>query len=267
MKSIVLLRLLIFLSLLLKGWTSPVFPLTATSSAEEIEVSANVTLQDDNRRFVTCVLTNHSKHILASTSVRSPAKCFRFVLRDKNGEVVPMDEIWAMRHAQPNEKNIGRIESMSILQVQILPGETCRFEFHLEEAYGDRAKEGELLEVTWLNMNSSLKEYSTIWIDELKNPDGTVLRPAREEENHFPGVRTFMVKLPLPAEAADSTLESPGSSRSISEISPDNAPKTLGKQSGHNPPATKTFDRRWLFLLLIPGFALLLRFFRSRKSS
>jgi hypothetical protein len=92
--------------------------------------------------------------------------------------------------------------------------------------------------------------------------------PALTEKNHFPGLREFAVTLPLTLEAEDnSTPQTPATTRPAPGSKFIEDSEAAGRQPETESPASESFDLRWLFLLLIPSFVLLLRFWRSPKAS
>jgi len=147
------------------------------------------------------------------------------------------------------------------------PQETCLFQFYLEEAYAERAKEGNRLEVKWTNIDPLQKGYSTLKMDEVIHADGSVT-PAFEEENHFPGRRFFEVSLPLTDDAPNSEKEPSASGSSPTETeTAEEAAAQARQQVFEQPDSPTSFNLRWLVLLLIPVLLLLRRMFRNRKAS
>jgi hypothetical protein len=121
------------------------------------------------------------------------------------------------------------------------------------------------LEVRWFNIDPLPRGYSTVRITELKNSDGSVVRAAREEENHFPGRREFVVTLPLTDEAPPTPDEPPVAAPEQGATSPANQPATqIRPKDQGNPASPKPFDFRWLLLLAIPGLVWWLRSLRNR---
>jgi len=242
-------------------------PRSASSKTEDIEVSVTANTENDKRTLISCALTNHSKHILASVYIRSKGLCFRFALQDKSGKVIPMEKAWALSHSQPDGFNNSAIDRRSIYDIYIRPEETREFKFYLEEAYGERAKEGIKLEVKWINSDPLPKGYRTLKFDEVAHADGSVTS-AYEETNHFPGRRDFMVILPLTEDATASGNEPLSAGPAKSQINPADVPANQTQlQGGEMPDSPSSFDRRWLVLLLIPFVFFGLRAFRSRKES
>jgi hypothetical protein len=136
----------------------------------------------------------------------------------------------------------------------------------LEDAYGERAKEGKALEVKWMNVPLHVG-HDTLKIPEFANADGTVV-PSHEEENHFPGRREFVVKLPL-TDDVQTTGDAPAVTMPVESVKPANEPVLQAQPPSSKKSSTpsKSFDLRWLLLLLVPGLILLLRFLHSRLAN
>ena len=84
-----------------------------SSTFEEIEISVTAITENDGRTLIKCALTNHSGHVLASATPRTKCLGFRFILKDKLGDTIPMDKKWAQLHAQPDGTNDSALASRS----------------------------------------------------------------------------------------------------------------------------------------------------------
>jgi hypothetical protein len=240
---------------------------TKSSNTEGIELSATAETENDGRTLIKCVLTNHSDYILASCGPRTRSGCFRFTLYDKSGEAIPMEKKWALVHAQPDGTNDSALDRRSWIDPRLRPNESFEFHFHLEDAYSQRAKEGEVLEVKWNNISPLQEGYNILKIDAIKDGDRIIV-PAYEEENHFPGRRAFEVKLPLTVAAAASQIAPPSAAPAQSDAKSTEEPEYQSRQPNPAPTEdSRPFDRRWLFLLLIPVLFLLRRMFSTRKTT
>ncbi len=254
----------LFLSVLLLSGETNNAPRIKTSTTEGIELSATAVTENDGRTLIKCTLTNKSAHVLASCGPRTKSLCFQFALKDRDGTVIPMDKSWALNQAQPDGTNQSRINSKSLFDPMVRPKQTCEFEFYLEDAYNEHAKDGVALEVKWNNCDPLPRGYSTLKMDEMVHTDGTVT-PAYEEENHFPGFRVFEVKLPLTIKAFSENMPLPNASAQ-SGTKPTKEQTNQTQSQVHNTPvASRSFDRRWLALLLIPIAFLFRRIVCTKK--
>jgi hypothetical protein len=186
-------------------------------------------------------------------------------MKDFNGKDIPLEEEWALIHAHSNSLNNSEIDRRGLKEIYIRPEKTYDFHFYLEDAFGERAKDGKELEVKWMNFRSEAG--SMLRFEELKHLNGTVT-PAYQEENHFPGLRVFAVKLPLTHDSEDSENEPTPSVPEQSQTKSTGESAIQVRPQDHTPTdAPRAFDRRWLFLLLIPVLLILRRMFRASKST
>ncbi len=70
----------------------------ATKDGITITAEASAGLPGKTR--ISCTLTNHSPHPLASVHPRSPCPCFQFKLLDAKGNRVPQEREWSEGHRQ-----------------------------------------------------------------------------------------------------------------------------------------------------------------------
>ncbi len=242
-------------------------PRIKSSTVDGIEITATASKESDGKTLIQCVLTNRSKFILASCFPRTSSKCFRFKLLGKNGIVLPLEEDWALSFAQPTKLNSSRLDSRSWSDIYIRHDETCKFYFVLEDAYGDKAKDGKVLEVQWFNIDPLPRGNSTLSFEKTISNDGKVF-PAHKEENHFPRGRVFTVKLPL---SDDALIEEDKPSVIVPSqdiASPDKKPASdASKQNDKQKAGSDPLDLRWLFLLLVPALFIAWRIVCARKAS
>ncbi len=181
-----------------------------TNTKDGITITAEATQGPGSRILVRCVLTNGSPHLLASVYPHSVSKCFQFRLLDIEGNHVLQRKEWALQHAQIDLAEMGdnSVDSRGLNSLLIYPDETSEFLFYLEDAYGEAASKGNVLEIGWYNYYTPAG--GTITIPDRMGSDGKIV-PKHEEVNQFPGVRKFTVSLPLPerpgADAASPTTE------------------------------------------------------------
>jgi hypothetical protein len=114
----------LFLTALISLCAATVDHKSKSSTDEDIEISVTVTLATDAKTLVRCGLTNHSRHVLASSFTRSDSKGFRFILKDARGNTVPMNEQWALIHAQPDGTNDSALDRRSLSGIYIHPGKS-----------------------------------------------------------------------------------------------------------------------------------------------
>ncbi len=172
-----------------------------SSVKDGMVITADAAVQADGKTHITIAIENQSPYALASgyPHARYDFYCFQIRLKNGVGNYVMQDDVWAHHHAQVNEHPgfDGSVVTGSRGVITILPSEKKEFQFDLEDAYGDRASSGKVLEVYWKNWWDQPVE---VW--ERKGPDGKLI-PAHVEPNHFPGSQTFSVSLPLPDKAEE----------------------------------------------------------------
>ncbi len=238
-------------------------PRTLSAEKDGIVILASADKMSDGRTLIKCEIANQSEHIFAAAFTRSWSKAFRFTLINHEGVSLQMDKDWALKHAQPNGTNDSAFDSRSLWAAYIHPEKSESFQFYLEDAYAERAKEGKELIVKWINSYS--KEVGVIHVDEIRHADGTIT-PAYEEKNHFPGRRVFEVKLPLTNLAAASNNEQFPNLNALSKNQPDEELANKARSQARNThDDTWQFDRRWLALLLIPIAFLFRRIVCTKK--
>ena len=239
----------------------------ASTDKDGITIAAEATVEPNGKTRITCTIANGSSYTLASVYPHSESKCFRFSLSDSNGDSCAFDKKWALQHMQPDGSNDETIDRIGLSEVFIYPSEKREFQFDLEDAYGENAVRGRVLDVKWMNYYT--QPGGTITVDESKGPDGKII-PAHEELNHFPNVRTFSVSLPLPKKAGEETLL-PAIDRQAtpprSEDMPLEADIIKPSPTATTAPAevVSTPNRWWWALLVIPLAVIIRLLMRPRK--
>ena len=239
-----------------------------TTTKDGIIIAAEASVGANGWTHITCSLTNQSPYTLASVHTGSAGPCFQFSLLDAKGNRVPQDKHWSINHRQ-DDVNAPANPRVSYNRVILTPSEKEEFNFDLEDAYGKRAVEGRTLEVKWKNLYGGSDEL--IDVGQKTYPDGRVV-PAHEEANHFPGLWTVSVSVPLPKRggdekpAPDSDLPSanPPPEKTSQEI-PINKAAPLATSTPKNPPPSP--NPWWWALLAIPALFLAWLGLRSRKQT
>jgi len=239
----------------------------ATATKDGVIIAADASVGPTGRTHITCSLTNQSPFMLASIDTHSACPCFQFKLLDASGTRVSQDERWSKSHRQEewNDPNDHR----SLNEIWVAPSKREEFQFDLEDAYGDRAAQGRSLEVKWRNVYSG--QEATLSIRERINSDGQV-EPAHEEVNHFPGLWTVAVSVPLP-KRGDDEKAAPDSAgppanpppEKASQDIPINKTPPLAANTPKNSPASS--NPWWWALLAIPALLLVWFGLRTRKQT
>jgi len=261
----------LFRSLLL---ATTLFAARSSGNAEPVSttkdgmvLAADLSVAVNGKIHIICSLTNQSPYTLASVHTHSACPCFQFKLLDANGTRVPQEENWSVDHSQEEWKDPNGNRSFN--EIWIAPSKKQEFEFDLEDAYGDRAAQGRTLEVKWKNIYSGPE--ATLSIRERINSDGHV-EPAHEEVNHFPGLWTVSVSVPLqergddekPAPDSDRPSANPPPEKASQEIPINKAPPLAASTPKNSPAAPNPW---WWALLAIPAFLLVWLGVRFRKQT
>jgi len=241
---------------------------TVSTTKEGITLAAEAELESNGKTHITCTLTNNSSYLFASVYPNSPSRCFQFRLLDVSEKHVKQRDDWSLQHAQIESDNPS-LAVRGLNDVYIHPSEKREFQFDLEDAYGDKSAQGRVLEVKWNNYFAG--PGGTISVDERKGSDGKII-PAHEEVNHFPGLWTASVSLPLPRRAEDEKA-APDSDRPSANPTPEktsqeipvNKAPPLATSTPKSPP---TFPNPWWWALLaIPALILGWLGLRFRKQT
>jgi len=194
----------IFLSILISVFvlltsTSQLNAEMFSNTKDDITISAEATLGSNGKIHIYCSLANRSPYTLAAAITPTACPCFQFKLQDSDGNHILQDVEWAQIHQQDelHDRELSH-RSMQVFAVYTLTKQ--EFQFDLEDAYGERAAQGKNLDVKWRCIYGNSK--ALIEVPARKGPDGKVI-PAHDEVNHFPGLWTVSVTIPLPKKGGD----------------------------------------------------------------
>ena len=147
---------------------------------DEVKITATSRKNDSGRLLIRSSLFNGSQFPICATNLQTGSGAFHFKLLDASGNEVVPDSQWANEYAQKSSRRYQNPLSSRVDQVS--PGEETSFEFILEEAYGDGARLGVAMMVSW----------------ESYYPDPTLV--SSSEKYMFPERWSIVVGLPFDAE-------------------------------------------------------------------
>jgi len=265
--SLPFVRVLLAATMLLAA-RSPGIAKAVSTTKEGITLAAESTIGPSGKTHITCSLTNDSPFVLAAVNTPSKCPCFQFKLLDSKGKHILQNVQWAKVHQQ-DELNDESLNARGINQVYVYPSKKREFQFDLEDAYGDRAAQGRTLEVKWRNIFGGPE--TPIEVPESIGTSGTIV-PAHDEKNHFPGLWTVSVSVPLPQRAGDKST-SPDSDHpsanqppeKTSQETPSSKTPQLIASTPKNPPTSP--NPWWWALLAIPALLMVWLGLRTRKQT
>jgi len=238
--------------------------LTYSNTKDDITITAEPTLGTDGKTHIYCSLTNGSPYTLAGVNAPSLCPCFQFKLLDSDGNHVLQDKLWAKSHQQ-DEIDDAYLSHMGSSEIDVPPSYERKFQFDLEDAYGERTAQGTTLEVKWRNVWFNTE--TPIQVGEMKGPDGKII-PAHEEASHFPGRWSVSVTIPLPKKGGDNP-DSKSIDKAVTNAEPDENAQPASSQKATPITVESSVDQSsnswWWWLLAISVMVLAWFGFRGRK--
>lgn len=174
-----------------------------SNTQKGITISAEAILETNDKTLIKCKLANDSPYPIAIAPHITRDTRFQFKLLDSNRNTIEQDKKSERILAPFGYENSESLDRVILSGVYLHPAEKQDFQFYLEDAYGENAARGRILEVRWNSYYTP--PGGTLEVDERNGPNGKII-PGYKVENHFPGVWTFSVSLPLPMKAGEEAL-------------------------------------------------------------